>query len=537
MYTDTYRNTFLVDALEYFKLIKISPNFKSQGSQPLASIEEESEKNAEENIDLERDTDSGSQEREEIENDPFLVDWNGPKDSENPLNWSKGKKAVVVFEVMLLTCVTYMGASIYTPGQVEIQEEFGVGHVVGTLNLSLYVLGYGLGPMVFSPLSEVASIGRQQIYMWTFFFFAIFQIGAATVKNIGGLIVIRFISGILCSPALATGGGSIGDIMAPEIVPIFIGLWAIGTVVAPVIAPLLGAAMVVAKGWRWIFWLLLWLSAGTFVMLVAFFPETQHNNILHRRAERIRRETGDNRYYTKQELVESKVTFKEFAIEITARPFKLMVLEPAVLAFNIYIAVCYGTFYLFFEAFPIVFIGIYHFTLVEMGLAYLGFCVGCVMAYVVLLVFLAKVIRPKFQNNSFTPEAFLLLAMGVCWSLPLSLFLFGWTAGVHWILPIIAQIFFVLCVFNLFQSTFSYLAICYPRYMASVFASNGFCRSVFACAFPLFGQAMYKNLGSEKYPVGWGSSLVGFFSVVLAVIPFVFYKIGPSLRGKSQYAN
>ena len=193
---------------------------RSQGLQPLASIEEESEKNAEENIDLERDTDSSSQKREEIENDPFLVDWNGPKDSENPLNWSKGKKAVVVFEVMLLTCVTYMGASIYTPGQVEIQEEFGVGHVVGTLNLSLYVLGYGLGPMVFSPLSEVASIGRQQIYMWTLFFFAIFQIGAATVKNIGGLIVIRFISGMLCSPALATGAGSMGDIMAPEIVPI-----------------------------------------------------------------------------------------------------------------------------------------------------------------------------------------------------------------------------------------------------------------------------------------------------------------------------
>ena len=349
--------------------------------------------------------------------------------------------------------------------------------------------------------------------------------------------MIRFISGMLCSPALATGAGSMGDIMAPEIVPIFIGLWAVGAVAAPVMAPLLGAAMVVAKGWRWTFWLLLWLSAGTFVMLVAFFPETQHNNILHRRAERIRRETGDNRYYTKQELVESEVSFKEFVIEITARPFKLMVLEPAVLAFNVYIAVCYGTFYLFFEAFPIVFIGIYHFTLVEMGFAYLGFCVGCIVAYVVLLVFLAKVIRPKFQNNNFTPEAFLLLAMGVCWSLPLSLFLFGWTAGVHWILPIIAQIFFVLCVFNLFQSTFSYLAICYPRYMASVFASNGFCRSVFACAFPLFGQAMYKNLGSEKYPVGWGSSLVGFFSVALAVIPFVFYKIGPSLRGKSQYAN
>lgn len=537
MYTDTYRNTFLVDALEYFKLLKISPNFESQGSRTPTSVDQDSEKKAKENIDLERDTDSSSQKQEDVENDPFLVDWNGPQDPENPLNWSKGKKAVVVFEVMLLTCVTYMGASIYTPGQLEIQEEFGVGHVVGTLNLSIYVLGYGLGPMVFSPLSEVAKLGRQNTYIWTLFFFTVFQIGAATVKNIGGLIVIRFITGVLCSPVLATGGGSMSDMMSPEIVPVFIGIWAAGTVAAPVIAPLLGAAMVVAKGWRWIFWLLCWLSAATLLLLVAFFPETQHNNILHRRAERIRRETGDNRYYTKQERIESKINLREFCIDIITRPFKIMILEPVVLAFNTYTALCYGSFYLFFEAFPIVFVGIYNFTLVEMSLAYLGFCVGCVIGYIVLLVFLAKVIKPKFQNNSFTPEAFLLLAMGVCWSLPLSLFLFGWAAGVHWILPIIAQLFFVLSVFNIFQASFAYLAICYPRYVASVFASNGFCRSVFACAFPLFGQAMYNNLGSEKYPVGWGSSLIGFFSIALAAIPFVFYKIGPGLRGKSHFAN
>lgn len=42
-----------------------------------------------------------------------------------------------------------MGSSIYTPGQEYIQEEFHVGHVVATLNLSLYVLGYGLGPIIF----------------------------------------------------------------------------------------------------------------------------------------------------------------------------------------------------------------------------------------------------------------------------------------------------------------------------------------------------------------------------------------------------
>ncbi|SCW00245.1 LAFE_0B12640g1_1 [Lachancea fermentati] len=534
MYTQTFQNTFLVDVLEYVKLVKSNYKCEEQDSESSTKIsckeDVDIEANAEES--LERNSKDS-----EVEKDPFLVDWIDAHDPENPMNWSKGKKALVVVQIMLLTCVTYMGASIYTPGQEAIQEEFGVGHVVGTLNLSMYVLGYGLGPMIFSPLSEVASIGRQHIYIITLFFFCLFQVGCATVKNIGGLVVLRFISGVLCSPSLATGAGSMGDMISPEIVPIFIGLWAIGAVAAPVLAPLLGAAMVVAKGWRFIFWLLMWLSAATLIVLAVFFPETQHANILHRRANRIRKQTGDNRFYTRQEKIDSEIHIRDFILDTLYRPFALMVLEPAVLAFDVYIALCYGAFYLFFEAFPIVFIGIYNFTLVEMGVAYMGFCVGCVIAYLVLLVFLAKVIAPKFKNGTFQPEDFLLLAMGLCWSLPLSLFLFGWAAGVHWILPIIAQIFFVLNVFNLFQATFAYLAICYPRYLASVFASNAFCRSVFACAFPLFGKAMYDNLGSEKYPVGWGSSLVGFFCIGLATIPFIFYKFGPYLRGKSKYAN
>ncbi|SCU85124.1 LAME_0D00210g1_1 [Lachancea meyersii CBS 8951] len=549
-YKEAFANTFLTDVLEYAGLIQIDSNFVQQTHASASSAvskkrkcslecdpEAGSEVDVADNANSEVGFEVGSEVGSAEEVDPFLVDWNGDSDPENPLNWSSRKRAFVVAQTMLLTCTTYMGASIYTPGQQQIQEQFHVGHVVGTLNLSLYVFGYGLGPIVFSPLSEVTKIGRQPLYIVTLFLFMIFQAGAATVNNMGGLAVIRFISGVLCSPSLATGGATMGDIISPEKVPVILGLWAVGAVAAPVIAPLLGAAMVVAKDWRWVFWLLMIISAFTLVLLVAFFPETQHNNILHRRAKRLRKQTGDNRYYTRQERADLKIDIRAFLKELFVRPFLVMIMEPAVLAFDLYISLCYGAFYLFFEAFPIVFIGIYKFTLVEMGLAYMGFCVGCVVAYTLLILFLSIYITPKFKNGTFQPEHFLVLAMIVCWSLPFSLFLFGWTARVHWILPIISEIFFVLNVFNLFQSSFAYLAICYPRYLASVFASNGLCRAVFACVFPLFGQAMYKNLGSEKYPVGWGSSLVGFFCIGLAAIPFVFYKYGPTMRGKSRYAN
>ncbi|KOG96835.1 Flr1p DI49_5177 [Saccharomyces eubayanus] len=545
VYTASYRHTVFVDLLEHLGVVSNTETLQSAREGEVDQSESTDTKVTKPGYDIESDPGSSSSEcrtslsasSQMEKNDAFLVDWNGESDPENPQNWPLLKKSMVVSQIMILTCVTYMGSSIYTPGQEYIQSEFKVGHVVATLNLSMYVLGYGLGPIIFSPLSEIARFGRLYIYMITLFFFMIFQIGCATVHNIGGLIVMRFISGVLCSPSLATGGGTVADIISPEFVPLVLGMWSAGAVAAPVLAPLLGAAMVEAENWRYIFWLLMWLSAATLVVLVFFFPETQHYNILYRRALKLRKETGDDRYYTEQDKLDRQIDGKTFLANTLYRPFKMIIKEPALLAFDLYIAVAYGCFYLFFEAFPIVFVGIYHFTLVEVGVAYMGFCVGCVLAYILFAILNMRIIVPRFKNGTFTPEVFLIVAMSVCWCLPLALFLFGWTAKVHWILPIISEVFFVIAVFNIFQATFAYLATCYPKYVASVFAGNSFCRSLFACAFPLFGKAMYDNLATKNYPVAWGSSLVGFFTLALAAIPFVLYKYGPALRAKSAYTD
>lgn len=469
--------------------------------------------------------------------DPFLVDWNGPDDPEKPTNWSTGKKSIVSVIIMILTAATYAGSSIYTPGQQMIQDEFHVGHVVATLNLSLFVLGYGIGPIFFSPLSEEATIGRLYLYLITLALFVVLQIPAALTRNIGGLITVRFITGVLCSPSLATGGATLGDMINPQFLPLLIGVWAIGAVAAPALAPILGAAMTVAKGWRYIFWLLMAICGGCLLFFMFFFPETLPDNILHRRANRIRRETGDKRYYTLKEREHEHRRIAPLLREVLWRPFALILSEPGILAFDLYIAIAYACFYLFFEAYPIVFVRLYHFTIVEFGLAFLGFIVGSFFAYSVLVIFLVTVAKPRFEKQTFVPEDFLILAMWVCFLLPAALFLFAWTAQVHWILPIVWELLFVVSLFNIFQASFAYLSMSYPRYIASVFAGNAFMRSCFACAFPLFGQAMYDNTATPRFPVGWGGSIVAFITLALALIPFVMYRFGPQLRGHSKYAN
>lgn len=322
------------------------------------------------------------------------------------------------------------------------------------------------------------------------------QIGCAVVNSAGGLIVLRFISGLFCSPALATIGATIVDIITPQNVIPITASWSGSCLLAHVTAPLVGACMVVKRDWRWIFW---FMTFFYLVILIFFFPETSHSTILARRAKRLRMQTGDFRYYTVQEKLDALISTKEFLLTTFYRPIKMILKELSILAFDIYTAVTYGLLYLYFESFPIVFTGIYNFTLIQLGLSYTGFSVGTVCGYFLLLTFTFKYVNLRRANDTFTPKTYLILLMWIGCLMPFSLFLFGWTASVHWILPTISEGFFIIACFNLFQVTFSYFSEDYSQYVASAYGGNSAMRSSFACAFPLFRIAMYNRFAVNGY--------------------------------------
>jgi DHA1 family multidrug resistance protein-like MFS transporter len=73
----------------------------------------------------------------------------------------------VTFEICFLTFSVYIGSAIYTPGLEDVVQVFGVAQVPATLGLTLYVAGYGLGPIIWSPMSEIPQIGRLWVYIGT----------------------------------------------------------------------------------------------------------------------------------------------------------------------------------------------------------------------------------------------------------------------------------------------------------------------------------------------------------------------------------
>jgi DHA1 family multidrug resistance protein-like MFS transporter len=83
-----------------------------------------------------------------------LADWYTNDDFANPQNWSQGKKTWTAFLICLYSFIVYAGSSIYVSSTLLVMQRFGVGEFKASLGLALYVLGYGVGPLLFAPLSE-----------------------------------------------------------------------------------------------------------------------------------------------------------------------------------------------------------------------------------------------------------------------------------------------------------------------------------------------------------------------------------------------
>lgn len=479
---------------------------------------------------------------------PYLVDWNGPNDPDNPLNWSMARKSFVTGLLCLLTFSVYMDSAIYTPGVQLLAQWFNVGTVSATLGLTLFVFGYGLGPMIgLSSASEIPAIGRSLPYLITLFIFVILQIPTALVNNIAGFMILRFLAGLFGSPPLATGGASIGDMYAPRNRPLAIGVWGLSAVCGPVLGPLIGgfaAQSFGAEGWRWTIWPLLMLSGFTLVVLIFTLPETSSSNILFRRSQRLRKVTGHPNLRTKGEIFSVHLTGKELALMTFVRPFLLSFREPIVLGINLHIGLVYGILYMWLEAFPIVFVETYGFNYGELGLAFMGIFVGAIFIYFPFYLWHKYSYAPLFdkQNGTVAPEKWLEPAIVGAWAIPICMFGFGWTAtaSIHWIVPIIFSSFFSIGTFLIFQSGLSYLGDCYPEYIASVYAGNDFFRASIGGALPLVARAMFNNLqanGPRAFPVAWGSVLMGCISILMGPIPILLYKFGPKLRSMSKYAS
>ena len=440
------------------------------------------------------------------------------------------KKCWLVFCIMLMTTAVYMGSAIWTPGVQGGAKYFGVGVVPATLGLSLFVAGYGIGPLFLAPITEIPSIGRTWPYIITLAIFCVLQVPTAPVTNFGGFCVLRFLAGFIGSPPLATGGASIQDVFAPHTMPYAMGLYGLAAGAGPAVAPIISGFAVEANGWRWAFWEMLWLSGFAVILTFFLLPETSSGTILLKGAKRLRKLTGNQDLHSASEVAADRLPPKEIVLMTLVRPFSMTFTEPIIAACNLYIGLLYATLYTFFESLPIVFGEGYGWSLGLSTLPFAALLVGSILAYACYCIWNRLYFAPRVRNC--TPEMRLPMAFAGAFLFPISLFWFAWSSNrTHWIVPTIGLVPFGAGLCFMFMPILTYLPHAYPEYAASVLASNDFFRSMMGAGMPLAAHGLFVNLG-----VDWGASLLGFLTILFLPLPFILFKFGPWLRRRSPRA-
>jgi hypothetical protein len=143
-----------------------------------------------------------------------LVDFDGPDDPYRPMNWTFKKKVVTTLLYGLTTMGSSWASSVISPAVPQISEDFHVQTIVATCSISLLLFGFGIGPLIWAPLSEV--YGRKVAVLTPYFIAAIFSFATATSKDMQNLLITRFFCGFFGSAPVTNTGGVLGDIWTAE---------------------------------------------------------------------------------------------------------------------------------------------------------------------------------------------------------------------------------------------------------------------------------------------------------------------------------
>lgn len=464
------------------------------------------------------------------QDDPYLVEF-VPNDPRNPMEWSQVKKWTIVLTVAIMTLAVSFVSSAYSGGTKQVILEFGISQEVATLGVSLFVLGFAVGPLLWAPLSEL--YGRQVLFFGTYAMLTLWNAAAAGANNAAALIVFRFLAGTFGSSPLTNAGGVIADMMSANQRGIGMAIFAAAPFLGPVIGPICGGFIGETVGWRWvegvmaIFTGTLWII-GTFVV-----PETYSPVILRRRAIKLHQMTGKH-YISILEKKQGPTTPKDAFKKNLSRPWILLFREPIVLMISIYMAIIYGTLYMMFGAFPVVYQQTRGWSQGIGGLAFLGIAVGMLLGVAYAIWDNKRYMKVEDENDGDAPpEARLPPGLIGSVALPVGLFAFAWTnyPSIHWSASIILSAPFGFGMVLVFLSCMNYLIDAYTIYAASVLAANSVLRSIFGAVFPLFTTYMYANLG-----IHWASSVPAFLALACVPFLFIFYRVGEKIRLKCKFA-
>lgn len=224
---------------------------------------------------------------------------------EDPKAWSTARKWAVAIIVSCYGLLIPSTAAMVVPAFTQISQDLNMGEGGEVqMAMTLFLLGWGIGPILVAPLSEV--YGRRRLLNTGHSLFLVANTLCGFTSNKTHFILLRFVSGLCGSGPMSVrqtlllishsqyinaasqiGAGVLSDLWHKEDRGLSLSIYALGPLAGPAIGPIAAGYIVEKWSWRWIFFTA---SAVAFSMLVLgyfFLHETFQPLLLRWKKQRL----------------------------------------------------------------------------------------------------------------------------------------------------------------------------------------------------------------------------------------------------------
>lgn len=418
------------------------------------------------------------------------------------------------------------------PAIDTIADELNMSTTESTMALSVYLLATAFGPMVIGPLSEV--YGRSSIFHFTNIWFLVWNLICGFANSKALLIAARLLAGFGASAVYSMAYGVLGDVWSAEQRGRSLSMYLLVPLTGAAIGPIVSGFIVQYSTWRWMFWSTTVLQAILELSSLFLFYETYAPVLLRRRAEKLRKETGDSRHHAEIEMRESGRSAVWKVGRSLSRPIRLLAFHPIIQIQALLAGINYGLLYFALASFSSLYVSAYGESIAISGLHYIAICTGEVLGSQLcgpLMDYIYKRLTSR-TGEAHVPELRIPLLLPGALFTPIGFLLYGWAAQHHlfWLVVDVGAALLSLGM-QIFGTTLqAYVMDAYPEHISSASAATQVLKSLLAFAFPLFSSKMYETLG-----YGWGNSLLAFLSIGIALpATGILWRFGARLRAKQQ---
>ena len=240
-------------------------------------------------------------------------------------------------QLLLLAVLTALGGiatGLYLPAFPAIALEYGTDAMGVQLTYWLYLLGFGVGQVIFGPLSD--RFGRRRPLLISSGVFLIASVLVALAPTLSFMAVARIAQAIGAAGGVVISRAIVADQESGLALARKINLMMSLSMFAPVVAPLLGSIVLMYFPWNLTLWLIVPIGIVVLLGVVLTIPET-----LSPQCRRSRIEMGNlarvfrNRQYTCYVLISATASAALFAYMGASSFIYQNTLEYSVLGYGI----------------------------------------------------------------------------------------------------------------------------------------------------------------------------------------------------------